>query len=342
MLKEIEIEEVIGNEKYIFIDLRSQKEYDEDHVFSAINMPILTDEERHVVGKTYKKECKEKAIELGIEYTAYKLKDYYVKVRELNKEGYKVVFYCYKGGMRSSIISNLLASFGKEIYKLQGGYKSYRKFVQNYLQEKSKDYNFVMIHGNTGVGKTHILKSLKEKECQILDLEYLARNKGSAFGEIGYDEKISQKFFETQIVNELLNMDKNKKIFVESESMRIGRVSVPTEIFNRMQVAKHLLVKTSVENRIDIILEDYLVGDLDKLNIKFIKILEKFRKSFGNDKVDEMIEEIKSKKYKNVVKELLINYYDKLYIKSENSYEYKDEINYKNIEEAVQFCYNEY
>ena len=156
-MKTIKIEDALKLEKTIFIDVRTEKEYLDDHILNAYNMPLFNNDEYCEVGTIYKQEGKHEAIDKGFEFVSPKLKDMYKVVKELSKEYEHIVIYCARGGMRSGSVANLLTSIGIDLYKLEGGYKSYRNYVLDYLSTIMDQKQFIVLHGLTGVGKTELL-----------------------------------------------------------------------------------------------------------------------------------------------------------------------------------------
>ncbi|HCC06976.1 MAG TPA: tRNA 2-selenouridine(34) synthase MnmH [Clostridiales bacterium] len=339
MVETLDVKDIFDNNdnEIVLIDVRSEKEYLDDHAINSINMPILTDKERHEVGYTYKNDSKEEAVRKGIGYATYKIIDYYDEIDRLCSEGKKVVFYCFRGGMRSNSIANTMDTLNKKVYILKGGYKEYRKYVMDFIQEIPNKYKFIMLHGLTGVGKTHLLEKLKEAGEEIIDLEYLARNKGSVFGKIGYDKPTTQKLFESELVYELSKL-KGNNVYIESESRRIGNVNIPDKLFETMKIGRHFLIETSLENRIKIILDDYIPKDsakLEQFNDSLKVILNNLKKLLSTEKVNILSEYINTYNYKKFVEELLVDYYDPLYKNSIKKYEYNAIINYKKQDDAV-------
>lgn len=332
-MEKVSINEVYGDNKYLFIDVRSEKEFKEDHIIGAINMPILDDLERDTVGKLYKQVNKDEAIKKGIEYATPKISEFYEKVEKLSKDK-KIVFYCFRGGMRSSSIAGVMKTLKKEVYILEGGYKSYRKYVMDYIKTIPENFKAIMLHGNTGVGKTHILEGLDEKGENIIDLEYLAKNRGSAFGNFGYKEETSQKMFESNLVDKFSEFE-TKYFFVESESRRIGNIILPKSLHKTMLKGIHILIKTNMENRVKVIMRDYIYADIKGLDQKIKSTLEHFRKNLSNKRVDELIECVDKKEYETIIKVLFRKYYDPLYEHSIKKYKYEKVLDYKKIEDAV-------
>ncbi|MTI48055.1 tRNA 2-selenouridine(34) synthase MnmH [Sporosalibacterium faouarense] len=336
MIKSIDIEEALDKENIVYIDVRSPKEYQVDTIPNAINIPILNDKERERVGYLYKQVNSQKAKEAGLEYASKKLTHFYTEIKKIIDENKDVALFCYRGGMRSNSIANVLSTMGLDVYLITGGYKSYRAYVMDNLVTYEDKFNYVVLHGYTGVGKTKILKLLEEKDISVLDIEGLARNTGSVFGSLAFKgDSSTQKRFESHLVKSFQNM-KSNLVFTESESKRVGKVILPDFLYNNMQNCHHILIKTNMKKRIENIIEDYINSDVPDLNDRIIKALENLRKRLSNNKVDTLINQINDKDYSPVIETLMVDYYDPLYDYSINKVEEYDMIiEYENEENAV-------
>lgn len=336
----INIKEALELDSRIFVDVRSQKEFNESHIVGAMNWPILNDIERETVGKIYKAQGKSDAVMEGIDAVHGKLKDFFGILNELTKDYEKIILYCARGGMRSDTLYTFGKSIGgNNLYKLDGGYKSYRNHVISESNSLLEEKPLIVVHGQTGVGKTVILNGLINKNIPVIDLEDLAKNAGSVFGNVPYDEMPpSQKMFEN-LVFEKLRTEK-PFIFVESESKRIGTVSMTNEFYQAMQNGKHILVATNIENRISIIKELYLPSLKSK---KIIESINHLRKRLGHDKVDMLIELVNNEKFDEIIRILIEEYYDPLYnysIKRQTEFDFK--VKYNLINEAIDAFENYY
>ena len=276
MYKDIEYEKLLKElDDYQIIDVRSPKEFEEGSIPGAINLPILDDAERIVVGTAYKQDSIDKARGLGVDIVSKKLPDYYSKLLKETKEHKHLVFLCARGGYRSSSVVSFLQSIGhKNMWKLHGGYKHYRHFVyENLNSEKLDDIEFIVLYGNTGSGKTKILKALEEKGADMIDLEGYANHRGSTLGGVGLNQQFSQKKFESLVLDKILNR-KGNRIFIEGESRRIGRIVIPEKIFDKILNGIHIKIETDLDMRTEIILEDYINGH----NNEIIEALNCLRK----------------------------------------------------------------
>jgi tRNA 2-selenouridine synthase len=291
----------VYNQDYTFVDVRSPKEFEEDHIPGAVNIPLFSNEERSIVGTIYKKESKDLAIEKGLEIMSDKLP---AMIKEYKKIEGKVCIYCWRGGMRSGSITSLLKSLKFDVIKLKDGYKDYRRFVREEL-DKIKIPKFIVIYGLTGSGKTDLLKQLPNS----LDLEGLAEHRGSIFGDINLIPN-SQKRFESLLLKRLLELQKEKVIYVEGESRRIGRILIHPTVWEHMQKAEKYKLICPDEERIERIHREYC-HNIDKELFK-TKIL-KIQKFLGKKKAEELIQLLEEDKIKKVIEIILLEYYDKLY-----------------------------
>lgn len=335
MFTKITVEEAINMEDKIFIDVRSPSEFAKGSIPEAVNIPILDDNERVDVGSIYMNKDPEEAKIKGIEYASIKLSFIYNQISLLAKEHKNIILFCWRGGLRSDIISGFLGALGVNIYQLEGGYKKYRRYVIEYFNEDRFKQKFIVLHGYTGVGKTEILTRLETLNIPILDLEYLAKNSGSVFGKISYqnEKPITQKTFEALLFR-TLRLNNNRYTVVESEGHRVGGLSLPRGLWNAIVEGKHVLIDTDLKTRIERLVNDYVVK-ISNCNILLEDAVTHLKKKIGEKRVNQLISWIEKQEYSKVAEELIVNYYDPLYKHSIDNYNYIMEINYVDIEEAV-------
>ncbi|MGL5329398.1 MAG: tRNA 2-selenouridine(34) synthase MnmH [Peptostreptococcaceae bacterium] len=336
-MKTIKIEDALRLENTIFIDVRTEKEYNDDHILNAYNIPLFSNDEHHEVGTIYKTQGKHEAIDKGFDFVSPKLKEMYKEVKELSLKYEHVVIYCARGGMRSGSLAMLLSSIGVDLYKLEGGYKSYRNYVLDYLSKIMDKKEFIVLHGLTGVGKTELLVELEKQGMDIIDLEEMAKNTGSVFGFITFDEKPpTQKNFESKIFNSLFN-SKTNYVFIESESKRVGHVLVPNEIYEGIiRDGYHILIECDIEDRVNRLCKDYIY-DRNEGNIDVLReCISRFKKRLGQQKIEEYTNLLNEKKYEELVEKYLVEYYDPLYMHSVNQYKYNEIIHFKDISKTIE------
>lgn len=293
------------------IDVRSPAEFDEGHISGAINIPLFSNEERAKVGTMYTQVGRGEALELGLELVGPKLNHLAKKAKAVGIHR-KVKTHCWRGGMRSEKMAWLFELVDLEVTVLKGGYKAFR---QQLMQDFKALSNLIVIQGATGSGKTMILHELKQMGEQILDLEARANHKGSAFGALGMDEQPTTAQFQNVLYNDLLHLDTAKRIWIESESLSIGKVYLPESLWESMNNSNIIELVIEKELRAKRIVEEY--GHFDPQSLA--KSIEKIRSRFGGDRVKKALELLKEQKLQEVTM-LLLNYYDKAYTFSKNKY----------------------
>jgi tRNA 2-selenouridine synthase len=333
----ISVDEFLNQAKksILIIDVRSPKEYKQGHVLGAINIPLLEDESRVIVGTTFKQEGKNKAVLKGFELEG---KNFSTKIETLLKiqEYGKIVLYCWRGGLRSNIMSWLFDKAGFEVSILKGGYKSFRNRC---IDTFHFNYKMTVLGGHTGSGKTKILHQLKENNFQVIDLEGIANHKGSAYGGLGMKPQPTQEQFENNLAMELFCVDSKKTIWLEAESIMIGKNQIPTVFFEQMKQARFINLTVDKEQRIKNIIEEYSGFEIDLL----IESTKKIEKKLGGLALKNSIEALCNKDFHQWINYLLV-YYDKAYLKGLENRKEEDVTNYTlinyNINEFIDFAKN--
>ena len=199
VIKYEDIDSYSSDESFILIDVRSPSEFASETIPGAINIPIFDDEERKSVGTTYVQQSTDEAKKMGMIAASKKLPAIYEQISELDEKYDKLILFCARGGFRSSSLVSLFMTVGVNVFKLDKGYKGYRGFINENLPKVIDGVKFVVLYGNTGTGKTDILKFLEEKGQDVLDLETCANHRGSTLGSVGLGNQSSQKMFESLI-----------------------------------------------------------------------------------------------------------------------------------------------
>jgi tRNA 2-selenouridine synthase len=340
-IEKIDIEKYLQlSNQHPVIDVRSPGEFKHAHFPNAYSLPLFNDEERKIVGTTYKQQSREDAIKIGLDFFG-------VKMRKMVEEAEKIVgssqlavdsiknintnigqlttdhtilIHCWRGGMRSTAVAWLLDLYGFKVYTLAGGYKAFRNWV---LKQFEKEYNFKILGGFTGSGKTIVLEGLKNVGQKIIDLEKIANHKGSAFGALGEKPQTSQEMFENLLAIELsskatlLGEDLptgqaglEGAIWLEDESQRIGKCMIPNNIWNRMRNSKIYFLDISFEERLNYLVEGYGKFSREDLENSIIRI----QKRLGGLETQNAINFLQENNIKECFS-ILLKYYDKLYAK---------------------------
>ncbi|MDD4708237.1 MAG: tRNA 2-selenouridine(34) synthase MnmH [Firmicutes bacterium] len=329
----MKVNEIIdGN--YAIIDVRSPGEYQRGSIPGAVNIPLFDDEERALIGTLYKKEGTGEAKKRGIEVVSQKLADIYRQIGDVERKGKEIVVFCARGGMRSGSLVQLLSSLGHRVHQLEGGYKQYRRYVLKSLDDLIGSKRVVVIHGNTGTGKTELLKMLQGRGFSSVDLEDMANSRGSIFGTVGLGVPRYQKAFEALLFDRLRGVEKDY-IIVESESPRVGRVYLPNKLVEGMRAGVHILVECSLEKRVRRIVDEYagLRGDdvLEEIRDSIIRL----KGELGKRKTDTLLALLDLKDYDQIVRILLKEHYDPKYDYSEKRYDFSLKLRSDNLEECA-------
>ncbi len=289
------------------IDVRSPGEFEKGHIPGAYSVPLFDNAERAHIGTVYKQQSKEKAIELGYKYVTPKLQWYVDEVVKIAPDR-KVVVHCWRGGMRSHSFAKHLEDNGfEDVLVIDKGYKSFRNFV---LSSFEIDVDLKVIGGYTGSGKTYILKSLKNFNCQIVDLEAIANHKGSAFGAIGEDTQPTVEQFENNLFENWRKLDFLKPVYIEDESHNIGQVKLPMPLYLKMREADLYFLEVPKEKRAQILVKDYAGFSNELIKKGILKI----SKRLGGYVTQLALEALEMNDYFQVAMYTL-NYYDKSYMR---------------------------
>ncbi|MEG1255965.1 tRNA 2-selenouridine(34) synthase MnmH [Clostridium sp.] len=330
MSKTVEYKDLTGD--CVLVDVRSSGEFEEATINGAVSIPLFNDEERAIIGTIYTRKSTEEAKKLGVEIVSKKLPFIYDKIYELEKQHKNVVLFCARGGMRSASITDLLCALGMRVRRIQGGYKGYRAFINEELPKVNEKVSYIVLHGNTGVGKTEILKKLKADGYDVLDLEGCANHRGSILGSVGLGSGTTQKQFESNVYEELKAV-KGKYVFIEAESKRIGRVLIPDYIHEYMKKGIHIFVDAPIEFRSKIIIDEYTKSSSFKEEI--CEALRKLQKHISEKNIEAYCDMVEKDEFNEVVKELMVKYYDPLYMHSSDKYDYAKKLMINSVDGAV-------
>ncbi|QUI22618.1 tRNA 2-selenouridine(34) synthase MnmH [Vallitalea pronyensis] len=334
----ITIDTCLHMDRVIFIDVRSPLEYAEDTIPGAINIPVFDNDERAMLGHTYKNISKTTAKENGFDIACHKLPDMYQKIKTVSKGYSKIVIFCWRGGMRSKSIATVMSLMHLPIFQLEGGYKAYRHYVlRDFERRLDTPSPYIVLHGYTGCGKTLLLKALEKAGMPVLDLEGLAHHRGSVFGGVGLGEQPSQKAFETAIYNKNKAFGDNM-VFVEAESTKIGKRTVPAYAMHHIKTGIHVMIHLDKALRIQLLIDDYMQSQgIPEANFNQIKEALSCIKSYlSNADYNKMVHDLETRNLHAFVSLLLDHYYDPMYKKWKKFYGTFDyEINSADLDTAV-------
>jgi tRNA 2-selenouridine synthase len=364
-IEKINIEKFLElSENYLVIDVRSPSEYNHAHLPGAKNIPLFSDEERKTVGTTYKQISREEAIKIGVDFFAPKMKMMIEEVERIignrqlaisnaaeTKEGNNplnapdctlpiancILIYCWRGGMRSAGVAWLLDLYGYKVYTLAGGYKRFRNYVLDIFK---LPFQFRILGGYTGSGKTELLNSLEKSGESVIDLESIACHKGSAFGNLGLAKQPSQEMFENILALQLRSKLKPNEapidllstdlqtieqrgkaqsnarcistpIWLEDESQRIGDINIPHDLWLTMRRSPVYFLEIPFEERLKYIVSAYGKFEREKL----LSCITRIEKRLGGLEAKKAIAYLEEDNFIECFR-ILLKYYDKWYFKS--------------------------
>jgi tRNA 2-selenouridine synthase len=289
----------------VLLDVRSPGEFQQGHIPGAVSFPLFSDEERAQVGTKYKKFGHEAAFELGLSIIGPKMAGLVKEARQIAPEK-RLAVHCWRGGQRSASMAWLLRMAGHDVVTLQGGYKQYRQAVADFFQQPL--YAFRVLGGMTGTGKTYILHALAAQGEQVLDLEGLAKHKGSAFGWIGESPQPKSEQFENDCHLVLRGFSTERPVWVENESRSIGKVFIEQGLWNQMKQSPLYNVTVPEKARINNLLRAYVMTDKADLISAFHKIDRKL----GGLRLKNALEALEHDNYEAAAR-IALEYYDKTY-----------------------------
>lgn len=307
MVKCISIEEYFSNPVPL-IDVRSPAEYEKGHIPGAVNIPLFSNDERAKVGAVYVKQSREKAIELGLQFVTPKLNHFIALAQEIAPQG-NVLVHCWRGGMRSQAFAQHLLDNGfKDVSIVEGGYKSYRSFV---IRSFEMPFNLKIVGGYTGSGKTAVINTLQAIGYQTVDLELLAKHKGSAFGWSENELQPTVEQFENNLFETIRRFNFTEPIWLEDESHSIGSVYIPLNFFNRMRESEVYFLDVPKQERANLLVAEYA-----NRNSEFLaEAIQKITNRLGGQNAKEALESLRLGRFYDVAI-IALTYYDKAYLKS--------------------------
>ncbi|KAF1045509.1 tRNA 2-selenouridine(34) synthase MnmH [Xylophilus sp.] len=239
------------------IDARSPSEFALDHIPGAINLPVLDDAERAIVGTLYAQESAFEGRRVGAGLVAANLARHLGGYLADKPKGWRPLVYCWRGGLRSGVMVYWLRQVGWDAHQLVGGYKRWRGHVIERIETLSPRLPLTVIAGPTGSAKTRVLQALERHGAQVLDLEACASHKGSVLGALPGVAQPSQKGFETRIAEVLKRLDPARPVFVEAESRKIGQLAVPLPLLARLRASPVIEIDAAPPQRLAYLLRDY-------------------------------------------------------------------------------------
>ena len=296
------------------IDARSEGEHGEDHLPGAVNWPTLNNDERRDIGTLYKQVNAFEAKKRGAAMAARNIAAHIEREVIDKPKEWKPLTYCWRGGQRSGSLSLILSQIGFRVTLVEGGYKAFRAAVVKDIPTLVSAIDLRVVCGTTGSGKTRLLQALVAQGAQVIDLESLANHRSSVLGAIPGLAQPTQKRLDTLVWEALRTLDPARPVFIESESKKVGNVAVPVSLIEAMRQSPCLNVLLPDSERVSLLMEDYdfFVRDVEHFCDR-LQVLADFR---GKVVVDGWIASVRAGDIQPVVRELLTQHYDPVYLQS--------------------------
>jgi len=296
------------------VDVRTPREYAEDHVPGAVNRPVLSDDERARVGTLYKQVSAFSGRKLGAALVSRNIGEH-VETNFMNKpKAWRPLVYCWRGGQRSAAMVHVLREIGWDAQRLEGGYRAYRRMVAAELPLLARRCQFRVVCGLTGSGKTLLLQVLHDLGAQVLDLEQLAAHRGSVLGNLPGRPQPAQKMFESGIWWSLRSFDPQRPVFLESESKRIGALQVPEDLALAMRSSECVWVDCDMTERVQHLKREYAHFLTDAALLA--EQLDRLTQLHGRLAIERWKDLGQRGAWEELVRELLERHYDPAYTRS--------------------------
>jgi tRNA 2-selenouridine synthase len=289
------------------IDVRSPAEFEHGHIPGAVNLPLFTNEERSIIGTLYLQKGSSEAMMKGLEMIGPKMNEFATLALRI-APGKESLLHCWRGGMRSNSMAWLLNTVGIKTHTLEGGYKSYRRYARAFF---ARPINMIVLGGMTGSGKTAVLEKLESLGKQVIHLERLAMHKGSVFGGLGLSLQPSTEQFENDLFFCMKQFNVKEPVYIEDESLAIGRVFIPRPLYEQMSSGCYLNMVVSLGRRVRQLVTAYTYGDRESL----VSAVKRIEKRLGLENAATVINCIRNGDMEKAV-EVVLKYYDKIYTRS--------------------------
>ncbi len=320
------------------MDVRAPVEFERGAFPNSINLPLMDDKQRELVGTCYKQHGQEKAIERGHELVQGELREHrvsaWVRFAEQHPNG---LLYCFRGGLRSRITQQWMQAAGVNLPIVTGGYKALRTFLINELETAAKQCSFTLIGGKTGSAKTTLINELDN----AIDLEAAAYHRGSSFGGHAKAQNNQINFENILAIDFLILRHKNiSNIILEDEARTIGKAGLPKTLFAKMRESQLVVIEEPYEARLERLIQEYVIdmhsefdamqtiNSFESFSGYLLLGLEKIQKRLGPARYQVAYKAMQHALKQQSIKGDISNHYDWLKIILENYYDpmYEDQL----------------
>ncbi|MCR2822201.1 tRNA 2-selenouridine(34) synthase MnmH [Lederbergia panacisoli] len=333
MFQDIVIEDLMelkGKDGIVLVDVRSPSEFANSTIPGSLNIPIFDDEERAEIGTLYKQVSPDAAQDRGLEIVAAKLPSFVKAFKNINGD---ITVFCWRGGMRSKASATFLNLMNVKVNRLQGGVRAYRKWIVDKLENMDFSQKAFVLNGNTGTGKTLILRKLQNEGYPVIDLEQMANHRGSIFGQIGLHPH-NQKTFDALLVERLEKLKDFSYLLFEGESKRIGRAVIPPSLNELKEKGTQIFIEMPMEERVNHILNEYRPWEYKS---DFTEAFRKIKSRIHTPIAAQIENCLQSDDFYWFVRLLLEHYYDPRYKYTADQYPegQKVTLSVQHVDEAV-------
>jgi tRNA 2-selenouridine synthase len=297
----------------LVIDARSPREFAEDHIPGAVNLPVVNNDEFAQVGTLHRTDT-HAAYLLGVEQSLRNIADEMRDRISAYPKNARMLVYCFRGGKRSELWASALRIVGFRTDVLRGGWKKYREWVRTGLATVPMTLDLRVLSGPTGCGKTRLLQALERRGAQVLDLEDLAAHRGSVLGAVPGVEQPSQKFFDSLLLERLRKFDPDQPVWLEAESKKIGRLQLPPVLYERMHASPRFDIEVPLAARVRLWREDY--PNLAREPAELVRLMEPLKPLIGGQELEEWRVLAAQRAVDELFARVMQRYYDPLYERS--------------------------
>lgn len=301
------------SEYALVIDARSPREYAEDHIPGAVSLPVVNDEEYAQVGTLHRTDT-HAAYLMGVAYSLQNIAAHIPALIARFRPSDRMLVYCFRGGKRSRLWADTLRTIGFRVDVLPGGWKAYRRWVRDSLETLPRKFEWRVLEGGTGVGKTRLLKALRAAGQQVIDLEGLAHHRGSLIGGIPGERQPTQKLFDSALLDQLRQLDVTLPVWVEAESKKIGNLQLPTTLHEAIANGKPLQIAAPLSERVRIWREDFPHFALDP--VAMVDKLEPLKPLVGGDELALWRQLAQAGCVDQLFERVMVHHYDPCYARS--------------------------
>lgn len=297
----------------LIIDARTPREFALDHIPGAVNLPVVDNDQYAEVGTLHRTD-KHRAYSIGVAYAMRNISDALTSTISRLSRADRILVYCFRGGKRSRLWADNLRTIGFTVDVVPGGWKAYRRWVMSALEVLPRTFDYRVLCGPTGCGKTRLLAALRDCGEQVLDLEAMAKHRGSLIGAIPGEVQPPQKLFDSQLLDALRRLQSDRPVWVEAESKKIGQIQIPLSMFEAMHASPFIRVTASMPERVKLWRQDY--ANLESDPQFLMQRLQPLKPLIGAETLKSWQDLADQRHMPELFEQLMLVHYDPTYLRS--------------------------